>query len=191
MLLIECLGWQRPIYPIPAVQSPDTPYDLLEGVQEEPLASHYPETNVNYPGMLMSLEDPRWRFVLHMNWRAQHLQVLLNGLPSKTRLRSTGQTVSSLSNMPIPSQERIASISPLSQIQRGNYLTPTYLVHGTADDLIPWQHSQRTVEELRKRGVASGIEVLEGVEHLFDTFSDKGWEEIQRAYHWLAAQAKS
>jgi hypothetical protein len=41
---------------------------------------------------------------------------------------------------------------------------------------------------LKDRGINSGIEVLDGVEHLFDTFSDKKWEEIQRAYKWLANQ---
>ena len=184
----ESEWWTRPIYPIPGQQSPDTPYDLLEGVQDEPIASHYPKTNINYPGMLMSLEDPRWRFVLHMNWRAQHLPVLLNGLPSKRRLLTTGQSPDSFYRMPMPSKERIQAISPMSQIVKGNYRTPTYLIHGTADDLIPWEHSQRVVDGLRERGVESGIEVLDGVEHLFDTFSDKGWEEIQRAYRWLARQ---
>ncbi|KAL5354266.1 hypothetical protein ACLOAV_000354 [Pseudogymnoascus australis] len=180
--------WQHPIYPIPAIQSADTPYDLLEGVQDEPIASHYPSTNKNFPGMLMSLEDPRWRFVLHMNWKAQMLPVLINGLPSKSRLQSTGESAESYYSLPMPTDEQIISISPFSQIMRGNYTTPTYLIHGTADDLIPWEHSQRVVDALAARGVDTGIEILEGVEHLFDTFSNKGWDEIQRAYGWLAGQ---
>jgi dipeptidyl aminopeptidase/acylaminoacyl peptidase len=138
--------------------------------------------------MLMSLEDPRWRFVLHMNWKAQMLPVLINGLPSKSRLQSTGESAESYYSLPMPTDEQIISISPFSQIMRGNYTTPTYLIHGTADDLIPWEHSQRVVDALAARGVDTGIEILEGVEHLFDTFSNKGWDEIQRAYGWLAGQ---
>ncbi|KAF2205457.1 BcPKS18, polyketide synthase [Delitschia confertaspora ATCC 74209] len=184
----ESEWWQRPIYPLPAVQSPDTPYDLLEGVQDEPIASHYPTTNINYPGMRMDLDDPRWRFVLHMNWRAQTLPVLLNGLPSKNRLQQIGQSADAVARLPQPSHDRVISISPFAQIVRGNYWTPTYLIHGTADDLIPWEHSQRVVDGLKARGVESEIELLDGVEHLFDTFSDKGWDEIQKAYRWLAGR---
>lgn len=136
----------------------------------------------------MSLEDARWRFVLHMNWRAQTLPVLLNGLPSKRQVELSGQSPDDFYNLPMPSKEQIVSISPYSQIVRGNYTTPTFLIHGTVDDLIPWQHSQRIVDALNERGVESSIEVLDGVDHLFDTFSDQGWEEVQRGYAWLARQ---
>ena len=32
------LGWKNPIYPGAAVSSPNEPYDLLEGVEEEPVS---------------------------------------------------------------------------------------------------------------------------------------------------------
>ena len=123
-----------------------------------------------------------------MNWRAQTLPFLINGLPTG-KAAATGHNTDSSSdsyNLPRPSSQQIASISPYAQILRGAYTTPTFLIHGTADDLIPWEHSQRVVDALRDRGVESQIEVLEGVEHLFDTFSAKGWEEIERGYRWLA-----
>ena len=135
----------------------------------------------------MSLTDRRWRFILHMNWKSQTLPILLNGLPNKKRLsRADAQPYY---NQKIPSQEEIASISPYAQIVRGNYRTPTYLIHGTADDMIPWQQSQKVYDALIRHGVPAGMYRLEGAEHLFDTFgTDRlggGWEAIQAGFAFL------
>lgn len=138
--------------------------------------------------MLMSLDDTRWRFVLHMNWRAQFLPILLNGLPSRSQLVAGERSHKNYYNQPMPPKEEIISISPYSQILHGKYKTPTFLIHGTADDMIPWQQSQRVIDALQKRGVEADIAVLDGAVHLFDTFSDSGWDEIQRGYAWLAKQ---
>ena len=66
--------------------------------------------------MLMSLEDKRWRFILHMNWKAQTLPLLLNGLPVKGKVASTGRDVKSWSHMEMPDPERVRAISPYAQI---------------------------------------------------------------------------
>jgi len=132
--------------------------------------------------MLMSLSDPRWRFVLHMNWRAQTLPFLLTGLPHSQH--PTPQ----IPILPYPSREQIVSISPYAQILRGAYRTPTFLIHGRPDDLIPWQQSMRVHDALRERGVRAGIEIIEGAKHLFDTFPDPGVdteEAVGRGYEWL------
>ena len=192
-------GWRSPIYPEASVSSPDDPYDLLEGVQREPvslsispspqqrdltklpppqLCHYYPPTNTNHPGKLMSLSDPRWPFVLHMNWRAQTLPFLLHG-PSSS---------SPSTPAPQPTQSQIRSISPFAQIRSGAYRTPTFLIHGRPDDLIPWQQSARTIEALRDSGVEAGIEVVEGARHLFDTFPEIGVDfepAVERGYRWL------
>ena len=144
--------------------------------------------------MLMSLKDPRWTFILHMNWKAQTLPVLLNGLPSKKKLASTGKDSASWSHMEMPDPERVRSISPYAQIVAGNYRTPTYIIHGTEDDMIPWQQSRRTIDALTAEGVAAGMYLLEGAEHLFDTFgTDRlggGDEAIRTGYEWLFAHAE-
>lgn len=41
-------------------------------------------------------------------------------------------------------------------------------MHGTRDDLIPWQQTQRTHEALRESGVQAELRVVEGAPHLFD-----------------------
>ena len=144
--------------------------------------------------MLMSLEDKRWRFILHMNWKAQTLPLLLNGLPVKRKVANTGKEVKSWSHMEMPDPERVRAISPYAQIVEGNYRTPTFIIHGTADDMIPWQQSQKTIDALKRQGVAAGIYVLDGAEHLFDTFgTDRlggGDEAIRTGYEWLFANAR-
>lgn len=137
----------------------------------------------------MTIEDPRWRFVLHMNWQAQTLPVLLNGLPSKKQL--AGGDPKSFESLPMPPLEKVLEISPHAQIVRGAYNTPTFLIHGTADELIPWEHSQLVVNALTSRGIPAGIYLLEGAAHLFDTFppsSGYGQEAIQAGYEFLFSQ---
>ena len=144
----------------------------------------------------MAPSDPRSRIILHMNWKGQTLPVLLNGLPC--RLASASQTTNANANtkytdLPQPSDESIASISPLAQVEGNTYRTPTYLIHGTRDDLIPWQQSQEFIEALRAKGVNAGLEIVEGKSHLFDMFRDpdgKGWESVRRGYEFCFEHSK-
>ncbi|MCJ1428873.1 hypothetical protein MMC29_006784 [Sticta canariensis] len=138
-------------------------------------------------GGWMALSNPRSRIVLHMNWHGQTLPVLLHGLPSRKK-KATGVEMRSLRSMDQPSQEDIISISPLAQILRGNYRTPPFLVHGTRDDLIPWQQSQTTYAALISKGINAGINVLEDAVHFFDLSRDhdgEGWRAVQEGYDFL------
>ena len=133
----------------------------------------------------MSLADPRSRIVLHMNWKGQALPVLLGGLPSKAK--DTGDA-GRWHKLEMPSTERIVSISPYAQIQRDSYHTPTYLIHGTADDLIPWQQMQQTYNGLVSKGVPAGLSIVDGAEHLFDLYRDRDgtrWQEVLKGYEFL------
>ena len=138
----------------------------------------------------MSPSDPRSRIILHMNWKGQALPVLLNGLPSKAASTSI---VEQYSSMPQPTLGRIQEISPYAQVLKGTYKTPTYFIHGTEDDLIPWQQAQRMNDSLRERGVEVGISVLEGVEHLFDLVSGIDGEKaraVTEGYEFLFRRLK-
>ena len=94
--------------------------------------------------------------------------ILINGLPSKKKLR--GRSAESFTNMPMPSKDQIVSISPYAQIELGNYRTPTFILHGTEDDLVPCQQSRDTIAALMKKGVDCGVGVARGAGHLFDIF---------------------
>ena len=140
----------------------------------------------------MSLSDPRSRIILHMNWKGQTLPILLNGLPSKA-FAATFPKSTDYANLPQPSEEQIAFINPLAQVRNGAYRTPTYLIHGTKDDLVPWQQSQQFADALRGRGVQVGAEVVEGKVHLFDLYRDadgSGWESVKKGYEFVFEQSK-
>ena len=61
---------------------------------------------------------------------------------------------------------------PLAQIVRGNYQTPTFMIHGTNDDLIPWEQSQGTFDALLNEGVEAGLVLVEGAPRIFDLSSN-------------------
>lgn len=138
----------------------------------------------------MSLQDPRSRIVLHMNWEGQALPILLNGLSSKSSLAAhDSKTEKEYLSLPQPSRERIVSISPASQIRLGNYKVPTYLIYGTEDDLIPWQQMQDTYQALVDQGVEAELSILEGAVHLFDLTKNnrasKEWKTVLDGYEFL------
>ncbi|KAI1382713.1 uncharacterized protein F4822DRAFT_103323 [Hypoxylon trugodes] len=76
--------WRRPIQPIGAEDKGEK-YDILEAIQEDPISDYC------LVGAWEPLSDPRiltdpWcRIVLHINWKAQTLPIILGGLPSKRR----------------------------------------------------------------------------------------------------------
>ncbi|KAL2821206.1 hypothetical protein BJX63DRAFT_427879 [Aspergillus granulosus] len=182
--------WQAPNFPNKSeAEAQNEDYDLWEGVYNHPITSYNVPPSKRAIGGWMCPSDPRSRIILHMNWRAQMLPVLFNGLPSKNAARQlSAEEQRQLARLPQPSPEQIARVSPLAHIVKGEVRSPTYLVHGTKDDLIPWQQSQRTYEALVAAGVDAGISVLEGQPHLFDLFSDgdgKKWEQILKAFDFV------
>ena len=137
----------------------------------------------------MSPTDPRSQLVLHMNWKGQTLPILLGGLPSKNKLAAGADTdPKKWSSLDQPSHDKIVAASPLAQILRNNYRTPTFLVHGTADDLIPWQQTQRVHDALVSKGVPAEVLIREGAVHLFDLYRDQdgtAWEAVRKGYEFL------
>ncbi|KAK6218838.1 beta-ketoacyl synthase [Colletotrichum tabaci] len=185
--------WQKPIQPIGAEDKGED-YDVLEAVQDEPI------TNYGIIGAWEPLSDPRIRsdprarIVLHMNWKAQTLPVVIGGLPSRglaSRERPEIQDWNALTQPPI---EEVRRCSPLAQVRSGSYATPTFMVHGTADDLIPWQQSFRTVEEMKTRGVDAQLVLVPEGPHVCDMSHDPesaGWKAVLEAYRWLEDHAFS
>ena len=141
------------------------------------ITSYNPSAHLHALGGWMTPSDPRSRIILHMNWAGQTLPILIHGLPASSnedvKHEHLNRDARHWRFMPQPSIAEIAPISPLAQIHRGCYRTPTYLVHGTADDLIPWQQTQRTYEALVKMGVPAGLDIVKGKKHLFDLHEDE------------------
>lgn len=132
--------------------------------------------------------DPRCRIVLHMNWKAQTLPVLLSGLQPIVAEDGRNSVSCDQTALPQPSAQEIVRCSPLAQVKRGVYTTPTFLVHGTADELIPWQQSQRMWQQLTNRGVTAHLELIPGRPHICDTSADlesPDWKAVVRGYEFL------
>ncbi|KAI1140804.1 BcPKS19, polyketide synthase [Hypoxylon sp. FL0543] len=180
--------WRHPIQPVGAEDKGDE-YDVLEAVQDKPI------TNYGVVGAWEPLSDPRiltdprCRIVLHINWKAQTLPVILGGLPSR-RKSAEYPDIKDWNALPQPSLDKIVAASPLAQIRQGNYQTPTFLIHGTADDLIPWQQSRGTFEAMMDRNIPAELVLVEGAPHICDLSSDpdsEGWRAAVRGYEFLSS----
>lgn len=66
---------------------------------------------------------------------------------------------------------------------------PTYLIHGTEDDLIPWQQMRDTYQALVNQGVEAGLGILDGGIHLFDLNRNnregREWKMVLDGYEFL------
>nr|UWV21351.1 polyketide synthase 19 [Chaetomium globosum] len=177
--------WREPNFPEETTErEAGVEYDLLEGVRDGAITAYNVPAAQRATGGWMSLEDPRSRIALHMNWKGQALPVLLGGLPSKGK---AGEGVD-WKNRPQPSDEEVAAVSPYAQVVAGSYRTPTFLIHGTRDDLIPWQHTERIKDALVERGVPAGAAIVQDAVHLFDLYGSEGWEAVLEGYEFLFKQ---
>ena len=149
-------AWSQPNYPenIETHDISDLKYNLLEGVQKHPITA-YNVSSSRAVGGWMAPDDPRSRIILHMNWKGQSLPILLRGLPTPDTVSYS--EAEKLISQPQPSTEEIQRVSPYAQIKRGVYRTPTFIIHGTEDDLIPWEQSVRTIDALKAKGVRAEV----------------------------------
>ena len=183
--------WQHPIQPNGAPYKGQQ-YDVLDGVLEDPITNYAMvgawEEPIADP---RSQNDPRCRIVLHINWKAQTLPVIMNGLPSR-KAAAEHPEVKDWSALPQPTLDTIRAHSPRAQISQGTYNVPTFFIHGTADDLIPWQQSQGTYDAMIERGIKTDLVLLEGAPHICDLSSDPksdGWKAALKAYNFLSSYA--
>ncbi|CAG7958524.1 unnamed protein product [Penicillium salamii] len=172
--------WSKPNFPF-ASESPTTPdleneplqFNLLKGMQGKSLTAYKPPVNKHTRARWMFPGDPRSQILLQMNWKGQTLPVLLNG--SRHYLNATetkSQLDPSTMQLPTPSEDQIKSVSPFAQIQKGCYRSPTFIIHGTLDDLIPWQQSQQTYDALIQGGHEAQLRLVKDSVHLFDIYPD-------------------
>lgn len=70
----------------------------------------------------------------------------------------------------------MASISPLAQVRAGHYAVPTYIAHGTKDEVAPFAAAERFVDAMNLTDTAIPCEFLAvpGARHLFDLGVEEG-----------------
>lgn len=139
----------------------------------------------------LTLKDDRAKMILHMCWKSQTIQILVNGLPHKDSVSSKDEN--EWKYPPPASVEQVQAISPLWQIRQGNYKTPTFIVHGNGDDWLPLEMSERTVAALESHGIPVKLAVPDQCRHAFDLFPvgdpmGVGWAAIEEGYEFICGQ---
>ncbi|KAI1110470.1 BcPKS19, polyketide synthase [Nemania sp. NC0429] len=184
--------WQHPIHPRGAPYR-GLKYDVLEGVRDAPIANYEMvgawEEPIADP---RSQEDARCRIVFHINWKAQTLPVILHGLPSRARAAREHPDVTDWDALPQPSLDTIRAASPRAHIERGSYSVPTFFIHGTDDDLIPWEQSRGTYQAMADLGLRTELVLLDGGLHICDLSSDpksESWKAVLQGYNFICSQA--
>ncbi len=178
--------WKRPNIPERTDIYSNDAYNVIDGVFSEPVTSYNVPPGMMATGGWIAPKDPRSRVVLHMNWHGQTLPVLFRGLPAADSVPLS--QAAQFNHLEQPPKEDVLRASPYAQIVRGNYKSPTHIVFGTKDDLIPWQQAQRTADALRDAGIEAGLTLVPGQPHLFDLYRDpdgKRWEAILEGYGFL------
>ena len=64
------------------------------------------------------------------------------------------------------------------------------MIHGTADDLVPWEQSRTTYESMLEKNVPAQLALVEGAPHICDRSGDpdwEGWKATVRGYEFLAS----
>jgi dipeptidyl aminopeptidase/acylaminoacyl peptidase len=101
-----------------------------------------------------------------MNWTGRTLPVLFYGCKYKSLAAAAKDDDEVL--LPAPDISEVEKACPLSQVRAGRYKTPTFLIHGTLDDLIPVEQAQRTHQQMLACGVESVLRIVPDGLHLFD-----------------------
>nr|WBO01262.1 putative type I non-reducing polyketide synthase [Cladonia rangiferina] len=188
---MESNHWHQPCYPLAAEEKPTEIVDILAGVRESPIVEYAPVSEKRTMALSLTLKDDRASIILHMCWKSQTVPILVHGLPNKKSLPATDKT--DWKYRPPASVEQVQAISPLWQIRNGNYKTPTFIVHGNGDDWLPLSMSERTIEELKRRGISASIAVPEQCGHAFDLFPvgdplGVGWTALEQGYDFICRQ---
>ena len=88
-----------------------------------------------------------------------------------------------------PGADRIAAVNPVAQLLKGKYTTPTFIIHGEKDELVPSSMSVEFEESMRAKRVKGGILIVPGAGHLHDLNlrpgEDKWNSGVQPGYDFL------
>jgi dipeptidyl aminopeptidase/acylaminoacyl peptidase len=121
--------------------------------------------------------DPRSELVLSLFKESHGLNIMLNGLTSDG------------SWMRQPSPERVAYISPMAQVRSGTYNTPTFIIHGERDEIVPVRTAVKFVNALEKHNIEHGFLLIPNVKHIHDLNLKPGMEEwytqVEPGYNFL------
>lgn len=161
-----------------------TPLPICQITHYPPLSSAKTVTDSTRLGWVIP-GDPRSELVLSLFKEGNGLPLLLNGLCTSS---ASSKFNSSWSNP--PSAERIASISPLFYVRTGRYTTPTFVIHGTKDEIVPFRTVEVFVDALKAKGVKGDFSEAKGKRHIYDmdlrpAKGQEWWEGVGVGYDFV------
>ncbi|KAH8203888.1 hypothetical protein TruAng_001952 [Truncatella angustata] len=133
--------------------------EAVKSVTATPITSYDPGNGATGCPELswMHAGDPRSELVLSLFREGNGLSLLLN------EDRTSDQWYRN------PAEPgRIAAVSPMAHMRSGDYKTPTYLIHGTQDEIAPFRSALDFFHALRETNVECGFLALSGVGHIHD-----------------------
>ena len=168
-----------PLRPSLAPPNLPNPHQQLPTFQQITTYTTHPTSTDNSHLGWIRPGDPRSELVLSLFKEGHGLPLLLNSIrPPNGRSWSTK-----------PPADLIAAISPLSHLRRGTYTTPTFLIHGTNDEIVPYHTAVTFSEAIREKGVRGGLGEVKGVRHIHDLELREGgkgwWEGVGVGYAFL------
>lgn len=120
--------------------------------------------------------DPRSELVLSLFKEGNGLSIMLNGISDDDWRRK-------------PDSKRVVAISPMAQVRSGKYTTPTFLIHGENDEIVPYHTAKKFATALKEHGVRCGFLGVPGVKHIHDLNLEPGmeqWKEgVEPGYEFL------
>lgn len=153
---------------------------IIKTLPRKPITTYTPTRADENNRFWLQPGDTRSDLLISIFKDGMGLPLFLNGLP---------EDMDSDEGIGMPSEDRIAAIDPLAQLRRGQYKTPTCVVHPVKDNIAPYSAAARFVDELKARGMKHRFLSPEGVGHAFDVNLQKGedeWEKfVKPAYEFL------
>ncbi|PWY93856.1 ketoacyl-synt-domain-containing protein [Aspergillus sclerotioniger CBS 115572] len=154
--------------------------DIRKALPTKPMTSHsFNSTDTSGLGWIQP-GDPLSELVLALVKEENGMGLLLDGIPTD------GEKIKR------PDLKRAAAISPLAQVRAGNYQTPTFLIIGKEDEIVPFQTAVEFTNALKEHGVKSGLLPIPGARHIHDLTlapGSEGWEMgVEPGYKFLFEQ---
>lgn len=132
--------------------------DIIKTIPRQPITTYTPTKDDPNNHFWLQPGDVRSDLLISVFKDGMGLPLFVNGLPQDTNC----------TEIPMPSEERIAKIDPLVQLRHDQYKTPTCVVHPTKDNIAPYAAARRFVKEMEARGLRHKFLSPEGVGHAFD-----------------------
>ncbi|KAF7886672.1 uncharacterized protein EAF02_003319 [Botrytis sinoallii] len=149
---------------------------IRKSLSTRPITNYYGESSDSTGLGWVRPGDPRSELVLSLFKEGNGLDIMLNGISDDDWCRK-------------PDPERVAFISPMAQLRSGIYTTPTFLIHGEDDEIVPFNASKKFVTALKEHGVRSGFLGVSCAKHIHDLNLRPGMEQwrqgVEPGYDFL------